>query len=84
MTSRSGGSDLYINKNSILILILIRPIVSFSTVNVQQVPEFGALKGFSDILATQEDHWETCLEQEKRQTAKRFSGLGSGKEEKRD
>ena len=31
--------------------------------STKEVPEFGALKGFSDSRATLEDHWETLLEE---------------------
>ena len=55
----------------------IRPIVLIKTANFQQVPEFGALKGFSDSVATLENHWETSPEETTRLKAKWFVGWGS-------
>ena len=48
------------------------------------MPKFGALKRFSDSLATLDDHWETRGKQVTRQVAKWFSGLESEKQERGD
>ena len=42
------------------------------------MPEFRALNGFSDSLATSKDHWETRLEEVTRHVANWFSGLRTG------
>ena len=53
---------------------MIRPIVSIKTASIWQVPEFGALKGFSDSIANLENHWETSQEEVTRRIAKWFGG----------
>ena len=42
------------------------------------VPDFGALKGFSDSLANLEIHWKTPLEEVTRRIAKGLGGMRLG------
>ena len=46
------------------------------------MPEFGALKGFSDSLAALREHWEISLQKVTGQIAKWFGGPRSGNHEK--
>ena len=56
--------------------------MSIKTGSTHQVPEYGALKGFSDSLATLDYHWETSLEEVTRRIPKWFAGLSSGSQER--
>ena len=46
------------------------------TASTQEMPEFGALKEFSDSLAILEVHWESSLEEVLGQTAKTVRRTG--------
>ena len=48
---------------SILIMFFNKTDRFDQSASTKEVPEFGALKGFSDSRATLEDHWETLLEE---------------------
>ena len=62
----------------------MRPIAPIKRANIQQLPEFEALKQFSDGLATLENHWETSPEDATRQEAKWLVGRGSENKRRHD
>ena len=61
--------------NSILILFYNKTDRFNQNTKYSAGARYGALKGFSDSLATLENHWETSLEEVNRRIAKWFLRL---------